>query len=193
MRHHSTAAEALILNARSMSANTCGRKRVRSDVAIAWVEQAIAAGCDPLMRQEPLSSGEQAGEWLLATSKNAAAHPHFPGQPADEYFDEVFVILARLGRLRHDAELRPWHGNVLPEDSSPRAVALRIKLAREVLGLGEEAFYGACRLNLNAGRALEEGHRAFASIDHEMLPLICAQHDIPEGWVMSGMAEEIEA
>jgi hypothetical protein len=190
MRNHSTASEALILNGRSMSADARGRKQVRSDVAIAWVEQAIAAGCDPFMRQEPLSSGEQAGEWLLATSKNAAAHP---GRPADEYFDEVFVILARLGRLRHDAELRPWHGNVLPEDSSPRAVALRIKLAREVLGLGEEAFYGACRMNLNAGRALEEGHRAFASIDHETLPLICAQHGIPEDWVMFGMAEEIEA
>jgi hypothetical protein len=192
MRTHSTTAQALILSARSLSAAR-GRKQVRSDVAIAWVEQAIAAGCGPFMRQEPLSSSDQAGEWLLAISKDAATHPYFPGMPTDEHFDEVFVILARLGRLRPDATLRPWHGNVLPEDSSARAVALRIKIAREFIGLGQEAFYGACRMNLNAGRALEEGHRAFASIDNEMLPLICAQHGIPEDWVMFGTAEEIES
>ncbi len=192
MRTHSMAAEAIVLNARSMSAAANGRTKGRSDVAAAWVEQAITAGLDPFMRQEPLSSSEQAGEWLLATSKDAAGRPNSPGTLADEHFDEAFVILAQLGRLRHAAELKPWHGNILPDDSSPRAVALRVKLAREALTLELEDFYRACGVNANAGRALEAGNRAFASIENEMLAVICAHHAIPEDWVMSGSAEDIE-
>ncbi len=193
MRNQSMAAEAIILNVRSMNAASKGKIKGRADVAAAWVEQAITAGGDPFMRQEPLSSGEQAGEWLLVTSKDAAGHPNFPGRLVDEHFDEVFVVLARLGRLRPDAELKPWHGNVLPEDSSCRAVALRVNLAREALALGLDVFYRGCGVNANACRAREAGHRAFASIDNEMLAVICAHNAIPEEWVLYGTAEEIEA
>ena len=140
MRNHSMVAEAIILNAQSKSAAR-PRKNARADVAAAWIEQAIAAGCDPFMRQEPLSSGELAGEWLLATSKESQGHPNHPGTLPDEHFDEVFMILVRLGRVQHDAVLQPWHGNVLPDDSSPRALALRVRLAREALAMDHDVFY----------------------------------------------------
>ena len=40
-----------------------------------WVEKAIAADCYPHMRQEPLSSQELAGEWLLVVSAAGLANP----------------------------------------------------------------------------------------------------------------------
>jgi hypothetical protein len=193
MHNRSTAAVALILNAQTISAAAHGRNNTRNDVAVAWVEQAIASGCDPFIRQAPLSSGDHAGEWLLAISKGAALRSDFPGMPADEYFDEVFVILARLGRLCPDANLKPWHGNVLPDDSSPRGVGLRVKLARVALALDLANFYPASGVNAKTGQALEDGNRAFASIDNEILANICAFHSIPVDWVMFGSAEEIQA
>jgi hypothetical protein len=192
MRHPSSAAEALILNARAHS-YAGSRRQGRADVAIAWIEQAIAAGCDPVMQQHPISAQEHAGEWLLVSAKQRNMRWGNPGKLASEHFDEAFVILARLGRIHNDAVLKPWHGNVLLDDSAPRAVALRIRLAREALALDHNAFYGACAVNLKAGEALEEGNRLFASLDHEILHRICAYHDVPEDWVMFGMADEIEA
>jgi hypothetical protein len=192
MSTHSAAIEATILNIRSKSVATFTRHG-RSDVAIAWVEQAIVAGCDPFMRQEPLESAEDAGEWLLVTSKQGASHPAYPGKLADEHFDEVFVVLARLGRILPDAVLKPWHGNVLPDESTPRAIALRVKLAREALAMDRDAFYPACGANPKAGQALEEGNRVFASPNHDMLHDICVHYAISEEWVMCGLADEIEA
>jgi hypothetical protein len=192
MRHPSSAAEALILNARSQS-HAASRRQGRADVAIAWIEQAIAAGCDPVMQQQPISAKDLPGEWLLVSLKQGNMRWGNPGKLASEHFDEAFVILARLGRIHTDAALKPWHGNVLLDDSAPRAVALRVRLVREALGLDHNNFYGACGINLKAGEALEEGNRLFASLDHEILHRICAHHDIPEDWVMFGMADEIEA
>jgi hypothetical protein len=186
------AAAALILNVRSLSAAAGARKGARSDVASAWVEQAIAGGLDPIMRQQPLNA-EDPGEWRLVARKVEANDPGRPEPLPEEHFDEAFMVLARLGRLRPDGELRPWHGAVLPDDSSARALALRVRLAREALSIDPDAFYLACGVNPRAGQALEAGNVAFASFDSPMLPEICARHTIPEDWIMFGTAEEIEA
>ncbi len=192
MRKSSAAAEAIICSFRSLS--TISVKTLAGDcLGETWVQAAIAAGCDPRMRQEPLSSDGLAGEWLLVTSKAGHNHPLYPGRLPDELLDEVFIVLARLGRVRPDAELKAWHGNVLPDDSSARALAFRIKLAREALGVDRRHFYGACGVNPKAGEALEAGHVSFASPDHELLHDVCICHNIPEEWLMLGNAEDIEA
>ena len=66
------------------------------------------------MRREPLSSDGLAGEWLLVTSKAGLNHPLYPGTLPNELLDEVFIVLARLGRVQHHAELKAWHGNRSP-------------------------------------------------------------------------------
>ncbi len=162
-------------------------------LAETWVQAAIAAGCDPHMRQEPLSSDGLAGEWLLVVSKAGLNHPLYPGELPDELLDEVFLILARFGRVIRDDALKVWHGNVWPDDSSARALAFRVRLAREALGMDRSYFYGACGINPKAGEALEAAHVSFASADHEMLYELCAYHAIPEEWLMLGNAEDIEA
>lgn len=144
------------------------------------------------MRQESLLSHGLAGEWLLITSKAGVNPPIYPGALPDELLDEVFIVLARLGRIVHDTELKTWHGNVLPDDSSARALAFRMKLAREALGMNCKHFYGACGINPKAGESLEAGHVSFATPDHEMLQEVCSYHDIPEEWLMLGNAEDIE-
>lgn len=106
--------------------------------------------------------------------------------------DEVFVVLARLGRIVLHTELKAWHGNVLPDDSSARALALRVKLAREALGIKRRDFYGACGINPKVGEALEAGHASFAFPDREILHDVCSYHNIPEEWLMLGNAEDIE-
>ena len=111
----------------------------------------------------------------------------------DDFLDEVFIVLARLGRIQHDAVLQPWHGNVLPEESSAQALALRMKLARAAFAMDSDLFYGDCGINPKAGEALEAGHVSFASPDQEMVLQVCAHHKIPEEWVMLGTAEDIEA
>ena len=80
----------------------------------------------------------------------------------------------------------------LPDDNSARALAFRIKLAREALGIDRRHFYGACGLNPKAGEALEAGHVSFATPDHEMLRDVCSYYTIPEEWLMLGHAEDIE-
>jgi hypothetical protein len=123
MRRSSEAAEAIICSFRSMS--PIGVKTLAGDrLAETWVQAAIAAGCDPHMRQEPLSNDGLAGEWLLVVAEGGMSHPLYPGELADELLDEVFLVLGRLGRVIHDDTLKVWHGNVWPDDSSARALAL---------------------------------------------------------------------
>ncbi len=191
MRKSSAAAEAIICSFRSLS--PIGAKTLAGDyLAETWVQAAIAAGSDPHMRQQPLSHDGLAGEWLLVTSKAGLSHPLHPGPLSDELLDEVFLVLARLGRVVHDDTLKAWHGNVWPDDSSARALAFRTKLARETLGLNRRHFYAACGFNPKAGEALEAGHVSFAYAEHEMLHELCAFHDIPEEWLIFGHAEDIE-
>ena len=103
MRTSSEAAEAIICSFRSMS--PMGAKS-GDRLAEIWVQAAIAVGCDPHMRQEPLSNDGLAGEWLMVVSKAGLGHPIYPGTLPDELLDEVFLILARLGRVIHDSTLK---------------------------------------------------------------------------------------
>ena len=192
MRRSSEAAEAIICSFRSMSA--IGAKTLAGDrLAEIWVQAAIAAGCDPHMRQEPLTTYSSAGEWVLAVSRAGLKHPLYPGRLPQCLLDEVFFILARLGRVLHDGSLKVWHGNVWPDDSSPSAVALRMMLVRQSLAMDRGRFYGACGFNPKAGEALEAGHACFASLDHEMLDELSAYYGIPQDWLTFGNADEIQA
>ena len=151
MRRSSEAAEAIICSFRSMS--PIGVKTLAGDrLAETWVQAATAARCDPHMRQEPLSNNGLAGEWLLVVAKGGLSHPLYPGQLADELLDEVFLVLGRLGRIIHDDTLKPWHGNVWPDDSSARALAFRVRLAREALALDRSHFYGGLRYQSESWR-----------------------------------------
>ena len=68
-----------------------------------------------------------------------------PGPLAAELWDEVLYVLEREARL-FLKRLKSWHGAVLLDDCSPRAVALRLRLARRSLGLAEESFFESWRL-----------------------------------------------
>ena len=175
---------ALRPGARGKLANHC--------LAETWVRQAIVAGCDPFMQQEPLASDDWAGEWLLVISFAGRASPLYPGTLPNELLDDVFTVLARLGRLTHDQHLKPWHGNVLLDDSSSRSIVFRLRLVRESLSMGVALFYGACGLDPKAGEAIEAGHFSLLSPDQATLQAICTQYDIPEEWITQGTAEEIE-
>ena len=145
------------------------------------------------MQQEPLISEGYAGEWLLVLSIAGHASPLYPGKLPEGLLDEVFIVLGHLGRLTHDPHLRPWHGNVLLDDSSARAIAFRIRLVREALYMSSGLFYVRCGINPKVGEAFEAGYLSSLSPDQEMLHVISAHYGIPEDWIMQGDAEEIEA
>ena len=189
MRNIPTAYGALIYSLQT----TEGGKLANHCLAETWVQQAIAAGCAPYMQQEPLMSEDYAGEWLLVLSVAGHASPLYPGRLPEGLLDEVFIVLARLGRMTHDDFLKPWHGNVLLEDSSARAIGFRIRLVREALYWNARHFYARCGIDPKVGEGIEDGYLSSLSPDQEMLPAICAHYDIPEEWILHGAAEEIEA
>jgi hypothetical protein len=189
MRSVPTANGALIRNLLS----TEGGRLANHCLAEIWVAQAITAGCDPFMQQEPLGSDGYAGEWLLVLSVTGRASPLYPGKLPEGLLDEVFIVLGQLGRLTHDQHLRPWHGNVLLDDSSPRAIAFRIRLVREALYMSAGLFYARCGINPKVGEAIEAGHLSSLSPEQEMLHVISAHYGIPKEWIMHGDAEEIKA
>ena len=192
MRPRSAAAEAIIRAFRFINPGVT-KTAANVKLAEAWVQAALAAGCHPHVRQEPLTTYSSAGEWVLAVSRAGLKHPLYPGRLPQCLLDEVFFILARLGRVLHDGSLKVWHGNVWPDDSSPSAVALRMMLVRQSLAMDRGRFYGACGFNPKAGEALEAGHACFASLDHEMLDELSACYGIPQDWLTFGNADEIQA
>jgi hypothetical protein len=165
--------------------------RTYRSFAEVWVERAIAAGCNPNMRQQSLAS-EDAGEWLLVIFAAGLSHPLYPGRLPVRFLDDVFLILSRLGRIEHNRNLKPWHGNVLLDNASSRAVALRLKLIRHALHMDYARFYGAVGIAAKVGEALESGRVAFLEPDVEMLKAVCLHYDAPEEWLTHGSAEEIE-
>ena len=181
--------DALPLTAKPIGA--AAKKRAYRGFAETWVARAITGGCDPCMRQEPLLSEGYAGEWLLVVSAAGFDNPLYPGRLPERFLDEVFLILGRLGRIKPDAQLRPWHGNVLLDDDSPRAIAFRVKLIRQSLNMECEEFYGAVGIRALVGEALESDHLAFARPDKMMLQAIALHYDAPEEWLCFGAAEEI--
>ncbi len=163
----------------------------RDVLAKAWVDSAIAAGLEPFARQEPLS-GDDAGEWKVVIYKTTPSNSPCPETLA-ELWDEIFIILVTMGRLKWDDDLKLWHGDFLNDRCSPDVLALRLRMARQALNLDYEQFYGACSINLKAAAAFEAGHPSFASLSTEFLDELCDRHDIPEAWLWFGTAMEIEA
>ena len=188
MRSVPTAYGALVHSLHS----TEGGRLANHCLAETWVRQAIAAGCNPYMQQEPLMREDYAGEWLLVLSVAGHASPLYPERLPEGLLDEVFIVLARLGRLTHDDFLKPWHGNVLLDDSSARAIGFRIRLVREALYWNVGRFYARCGIESKVGEAIEDGYLSSLSPDEEMLRAICAHCDIPEEWILHGAAEELE-
>ena len=135
---------------------TEGGKLANHCLAETWVKQAIAAGCDPYMQQEPLMSEDNAGEWLLVLSIAGQTCPVYPGKLPEGLLDEVFMVLGRLGRLTHDDVLKPWHGDVLLDDSSARAIGFRIRLVREARYWDVERFYTRCGIDPKLSAAMKE-------------------------------------
>jgi hypothetical protein len=186
MRHSSSEASITPL------ARTGGAGKAYQSFAEAWVARAIEAGCDPRMRQEPLSSKDDAGEWMLVVSAAGLSHSLYPGKLPERFLDEALLILGRLGRIEHDPHLKPWHGNILLDDTSSLAIALRVKMIREALHMDYAHFYGSLQINAKVGEALEDGRVTFIHPDEEMLKAVCLYYGVPEEWLTLGAAEDIE-
>ena len=154
-----------------------------------WVEAAIEAGLDPRLLQNPLQDRD-AGEWQIATKKVPGLHELAP--LPEGYFDEIVLILESLGRVTPDGVLKCWHGGVLIDDCSPRAIALRLRLARRCLKLIETDFFESWQVV--PGLSADEPHAAH-QLSH-LLELAARQlgskYGIPEEWLFSGTPEEIE-
>ena len=74
---------------------TEGGRLANHCLAETWVQQAIAAGCDPYMQQEPFMSEDYAGEWLLVLSMAGHASPLYPaGYPRDFWTKSLWCWLA---------------------------------------------------------------------------------------------------
>ena len=119
-------------------------------------------------------------------------NPLYPGIVPDRFLDEVFFILGRLGRVRHAHGIRPWHGNVLLDDTSSQATVFRVKLVREALDLGYEHFYGGMGISARRGEEIENGRFGYTDLDEELLQPVCKYYDAPEEWLTQGAAEELE-
>lgn len=156
-----------------------------------WVQHAIALGRNPLARQEPLAV-EDAGEWKIVTVKDdegALSGKELP----EELWDEVFIELLDLGRVTFDGTLKVWHGNFLADDASARALALRLRTARQALGLSLEQFYGSCGVGRDTAEALERARGSVGFPSWELAGLLSRRHGIPELWLCFGLAVEMEA
>ena len=113
--------------------------------------------------------------------------------PPEELWDEIFILLLSLGRMEFDAALKLWHGNFLPGDCSPRALALRLRTARQALNIELATFMDACGIGEGAAEMIEAGS-AFARFPSvQIADLLSRRHGIPEVWSIFGMAQEIEA
>ncbi len=159
--------------------------------AQAWVEAAIAANLAPTLVQRPLG-GDDAGEWRIRTARRDSRAGEGPGALSQELFDEAVLVLEARGDVVPAPQLKSWHGTVLQDNCSPRAVALRLRLARRCLGLSEEAFYG--RNPILASMAFDRSSdETFLGVISEFnLSELCRRHGVPEEWVYSGTPDEIE-
>jgi len=152
-----------------------------------WVERGIVSGCDPTVRQQSLSD-EDAGEWRIVTKKSAGSCPALP----KELWDEVFVVLVNLDRIKLDSKLKLWHGNCLAENCSAWALALRLRLVRQAFKLDIEEFYGPCGLDRKTAEAIEAPGSVFLCPSSGLIEQLSEGHGIPEEWLEFGIASEIE-
>ncbi|MGC1585906.1 MAG: hypothetical protein WA791_09405 [Rhodomicrobium sp.] len=158
-------------------------------LARGWVQKALALGCHPMAVQQPLS-GADSGEWKIATRE---ADGGIRMEPPEELWDEIFILLLSLGRMEFDAALKLWHGNFLPGDCSPRALALRLRTARQALNMELADFYGCCAIGEGAAAMIETAPASLAFPSLEIADLLSRRHGIPELWSIFGMAQELEA
>ena len=63
-----------------------------------WVDASIECGSDPYMSQELDAHGSVA--WYTCTRTYNVDWSRYPAPFPDEWFDEVFAILDRMGRVR---------------------------------------------------------------------------------------------
>ena len=149
----------------------------RAADARAWVEAARRAGLDPRIVQQPLSSPD-AGEWHIAT-----VAPSTRLVLPEHLWDEVFMILVADSDFATQPSLDCWHGTVLLDDTSPRAIALRLWLAQKSLKLSLEDFHAP----------IARDARQIWLLHSEIhLSRLCLYHGIPEEWLTSGEPAEIE-
>jgi hypothetical protein len=156
----------------------------REAAAEAWTAAAKRAGLSPCIVQQPLAS-DDAGEWHIKLQKRDHGLAGHPGPLPDELWDEAFRVLEAQGDIVHDAELKCWHGAVLLDDASQCALALRLRLACRSLGLSTESFFAP--VQPKAPQTHVE-----CDFSEEDLIRLCECHGIPEEWLTSGEAAEIE-
>jgi hypothetical protein len=156
----------------------------RAEAARQWVDAARKSGLKPLLVQQPLSS-EEAGEWLIRTSKADCGQIAGPGALPEELWDEVFMLLAASGDFVHQEALKCWHGAVLLDDGSDRAILTRLRLVQQRIRSD-----GCCIFAKAAseGYSLDNG----ANYSAESLKWLCDSFGIPESWLTSGEPGEIE-
>ncbi|ADP72372.1 hypothetical protein Rvan_3176 [Rhodomicrobium vannielii ATCC 17100] len=164
--------------------------RARERKARHWIEAAVAAGTDPHIQQQGMSSGELAGEWLLRMLKSADTPGRTINDLPESLWLETFIILESMGRIEFAERLMPWHGNLFPDDASPRAIALRARIARRVLNMELTQFYAPCGISIETALLLEKGS---SSLREEDLDVLCEGHILSSDWLFSGQADEIEA
>ncbi|ADP71738.1 hypothetical protein Rvan_2523 [Rhodomicrobium vannielii ATCC 17100] len=158
--------------------------------ADAWIEGATAAGWMPHLRQRPLSAGYVAGEWQIATLKDAANPVRYPGPIPEALWDDIFIRLGWRGLVKAQPELKVWNGDVLPDVLSAGAVLVRLSLLR--VAAAQPAAMALELSNLQAHLAKSEGKKL--EIDEPMIDLLekyAERAGIPEHWLIWGIAEEL--
>ncbi|MBT3072166.1 hypothetical protein KKP04_15030 [Rhodomicrobium sp. Az07] len=181
-----------MFESRNYSVADLAQVRAQELKARHWIEAAVAAGMDPHIQQQGMSSGELAGEWLLRKRKTARAQNTRIDELPDSLWLEAFIVLESLGRIEFAENLMPWHGNLFLDDASPRVVALRIRMARRVLNMEPAQFYGPLGISTAAALSLEMGSSPMRGEDFVNLDAICARHGLSSDWVLSGQADDIE-
>ena len=121
------------------------------------------------LRQEPLSSQELAGEWLLVVSAAGLGIPSIQEVCRTVFWMRCFLLLATSGASSTATAYGPGMSNVLLDDASSRALAFRLKLVREALNLDYESFYGIMGIHSGTGEAIESERLGYAAPDEEML------------------------
>jgi hypothetical protein len=156
--------------------------------AEAWIGAAIAAELKPRLVQRSLQN-DDAGEWFIVTDSvpNADLGP----LPA-ELWEEAFFILEARGDIYPDKVLKSWHGTVLLDNCGPRAIELRLRLARRSLNLADEDFYQDELMWASIERDCQTYQPRLSHLSGARLAALSARYDLPEEWLISGTPVEIE-
>jgi hypothetical protein len=155
--------------------------------AEAWVGGAIAADLNPRLVQRSLQC-DDAGEWFIVTDSVPSADL---GPLPAELWEEAFFILEERGEVYPDKALKTWHGTVLLDNCSPRAIELRLRLARRSLNISDEDFQDDL-IWASIERDCQTNQPCLSVLSGASLAALSARFDLPEEWIISGTAVEIE-